>query len=403
MRFADLIENKNINSEDIEALKFISKKLLEKDWEWFKQNAINVKITDKYFILNYDQISSYSIGINKYNVLTRGTVFDRQGKLKSLPFKRFFNFGEKYAENIDFSNSEILQKLDGTLLAIFFDDNNKIVFHTRRLISSNKDDEDMQIKGFTSDGEFSIIKLAKKYIDKLNINNIYRDKVFIFELITSKNAVVTKYVENQFGLYLIGCRDINTLSEYSEDELDDLAKKINAKRPIRYSLDDKNYDAIKYMLNIGKEYSDDFEGFVVREINSDRRVKVKKDSYLLYHKIIGKISPRTLAKPFLEAEIEEYRATFGENNYVLIDNIVQILEKNYLNLKRRILETYKKYATIESQKDFAITINKNVHRDIVSIMFSIHNGQIDINDFDRSFRQYLLKISESKLIQLLDI
>lgn len=106
MRFADLIENKNINSEDIEALKFISKKLLEKDWEWFKQNAINVKITDKYFILNYDQISSYSIGINKYNVLTRGTVFDRQGKLKSLPFKRFFNFGEKYAENIDFSNSE---------------------------------------------------------------------------------------------------------------------------------------------------------------------------------------------------------------------------------------------------------------------------------------------------------
>lgn len=388
MRFADLIENKNINSEDIEALKFISKKLLEKDWEWFKQNAINVKITDKYFILNYDQISSYSIGINKYNVLTRGTVFDRQGKLKSLPFKRFFNFGEKYAENIDFSNSEILQKLDGTLLAIFFDDNNKIVFHTRRLISSNKDDEDMQIKGFTSDGEFSIIKLAKKYIDKLNINNIYRDKVFIFELITSKNAVVTKYVENQFGLYLIGCRDINTLSEYSEDELDDLAKKINAKRPIRYSLDDKNYDAIKYMLNIGKEYSDDFEGFVVREINSDRRVKVKKDSYLLYHKIIGKISPRTLAKPFLEAEIEEYRATFGENNYVLIDNIVQILEKNYLNLKRRILETYKKYATIESQKDFAITINKNVHRDIVSIMFSIHNGQIDINDFDRSFRQY---------------
>jgi hypothetical protein len=388
MRFADLIENKNINSEDIEALKFISKKLLEKDWEWFKQNAINVKITDKYFILNYDQISSYSIGINKYNVLTRGTVFDRQGKLKSLPFKRFFNFGEKYAENIDFSNSEILQKLDGTLLAIFFDDNNKIVFHTRRLISSNKDDEDMQIKGFTSDCEFSIIKLAKKYIDKLNINNIYRDKVFIFELITSKNAVVTKYVENQFGLYLIGCRDINTLSEYSEDELDDLAKKINAKRPIRYSLDDKNYDAIKYMLNIGKEYSDDFEGFVVREINSDRRVKVKKDSYLLYHKIIGKISPRTLAKPFLEAEIEEYRATFGENNYVLIDNIVQILEKNYLNLKRRILETYKKYATIESQKDFAITINKNVHRDIVSIMFSIHNGQIDINDFDRSFRQY---------------
>jgi hypothetical protein len=100
-------------------LSYVINKLKSNDNQWFEDNGIVVKEKGDYWVLNYHQFAPK----NEYNVLTRGLVIDKSGAIASCPFFRFFNYGEPTAAEVNFSASEILEKLDGC-----FDCNTTISF-----------------------------------------------------------------------------------------------------------------------------------------------------------------------------------------------------------------------------------------------------------------------------------
>jgi len=38
----------------------------------------------------------------------------------AYPFNKFFNFGEEYADNIDWESAHVLEKVDGSLIKVYF-------------------------------------------------------------------------------------------------------------------------------------------------------------------------------------------------------------------------------------------------------------------------------------------
>lgn len=403
-------DNNSLSNKDKELLSFIGKKLVQNDEQWFKDNAINVKDTGKYFVLNYDQIAAYVIGVNEYNRLTRGTVFDKKGNIVSLPFKRFFNYGEEQADRLDFSKAQIVEKLDGSLLSVFFDENNKPVYNTRKMISSSEKDMAVTSKSFTSDEEVSLMKEFGKYVKQVNFQDAKdvlgtNNVVFIFEAITSKNKVVTSYTADALGLYLIGCRIMDTLEELSEEELDEIAKYLNVKRPKIYSFTG-NYKEIKKMLDEMDQFSEDFEGFVVRQAN--KRVKIKKDSYLKLHKTIGNVSYKSILPIVLTGETEELRAYQNSPDATrIIDDIEDKLDKLTLD----VIDEWNKlkdYVNIpgagsKSAKKQFVQAAKEGDPRMFDFMMAIYDGKIDIKNIDVEVRKRLEGKSIDKVLRLLRI
>lgn len=402
--------NNSLSQKDKELLSFIGKKLVQNDEQWFKDNAINVKDTGKYFVLNYDQIAAYVIGVNEYNKLTRGTVFDKSGNVVSLPFKRFFNYGEEQADRLDFSKSQIIEKLDGSLLSVFFDENNNPVYNTRKMISSSEKDMSLTSKALLGDDEVNLMQEFGKYVKDVNFERAKKalgtnNVVFIFEAITSKNKVVTSYAKDALGLYLIGCRIMDTLEELTEEELDSVATLLNVKRPKIYSFTG-NYKEIKKMLDDMDQFSEDFEGFVVRQ--ADKRVKIKKDSYLKLHKTIGNISYKSILPIVLSGETEELRAYQNSPDAIkIIDDIEDKLDKLTLSIidEWKRLEEYTNIpgAGSKSAKKQFVQAAKEGDPRYFDFMMAIYDGKIDINNMDVEVRRRLEGKSIDKVLKLLRI
>jgi hypothetical protein len=400
-------ESNSISKSDRELLDFMGEKLRQGDFEFFEKNSIDVKNTPKYYVLNYNQIGAYISGINEYNRLTRGTIFDKNGKLVSLPFKRFFNQGEEHADVLNYNKAKVIEKLDGSLVSVFFDSNGNPVFNTRKMISSNEDDMKIMAKSFTDAGEYNLMEEFLSWVKQVNYKAFRtNDIVYIFEAITTKNKIVTKYKDDQYGLYLIGCRDMKTLEEFSEDELNDIAKKLGVKRPRIFSFKG-NYKELKALLDLGEKFADDFEGFVVREGN--KRVKVKKDTYLKLHKAIGSVSLKNLLPIVLDGEVDELKAY---EDSAEAKAIIQTIEDAIDTLILNIIKNWDKVKHMKDivgsgkdslKKQFAQEVNDVIPKKYSGFMFSLYDGKLSANNLEIQIREKLNKMSVESAIKLLEL
>jgi len=124
----------------------------------------------------------------------RGLVVDDEGKVLNYPFERFFNDFEKEKTEIDWSTAEAQEKLDGSLVNIFWT-NNKWQVTTRGSFYDGKEENfDTWFK-----------KLFNKF-DKLDKKYCY-----FFELCCQSNRIITFYKEE--FITLLGARNLQTLEE----------------------------------------------------------------------------------------------------------------------------------------------------------------------------------------------
>lgn len=305
----------------------ICAKLLDNDEDWFHQNLIEWSDKGSYYILNYNQFGPP----NQHNILCRGLVIDKQGAIASLPFTRFFNLGQKEAAPVQIDNAEVIEKLDGTLVCVFWPKNVDVkypVYHTRRMISCHPADLEISIKSFATQHEAKFMREIGKLVGKIKFDPADRNFVFMFEAVMPMTKVVTDYPPEKHGLYLIGMRDMRDFRELDEDELDDYGGYLCVKRPKRWSTATSEEDVVKMM----EGYPDDFEGFVVRDKKSGFRVKVKKKSYLERHRLLSKLTYRHLIPLYFageRGEIEVYMPPAKE----LFDKI----EHAYENLVQSVV------------------------------------------------------------------
>ena len=139
----------------------IIERLVTDDSEWFAQQAIWVGDTGRFRILNYEPDAR-----SEFNRLVRGMVVDKPEDgwsgdhldlVKSFPFIRFFNHGEDDADDVDFGNSEMLEKLDGTMVGVFFPTGNPTEphWHTRRMVSLGPNDKEVGTVGHDCGGNLT--------------------------------------------------------------------------------------------------------------------------------------------------------------------------------------------------------------------------------------------------------
>lgn len=285
---------------------------------FFHQHCIDYGKKGDCWILNYKQGAIR----DDYNRLCRGLVVHQPtGKIHSFPFARFFNFGEKDAVLVDFSNAEIMEKMDGTMVGVSFPtrNQNEPLWQTRKMLSTH--DTGFEMKSFYGEN-FKLMTLIGEYVNRLVFQSVHTNRTWVFEFIHKHTQVITRYNQDQYGLYLIGCRDLDTHHEFSESELDQLAIDIEAKRPRRWDTV-SSHDAIMEMFS---QFPKDFEGFVARERETAKRVKIKSNDYVMVHHLLTKISYKKLLPLWIAGEQDEVVAYFPSAQDK-IDKIVSAFNK----------------------------------------------------------------------------
>jgi len=276
----------------------------------------------------------------------RGIIFRREDwKCVCHPFDKFGNFGEAYCPEIKWENASVQEKIDGSLIKIWYD-NNQWHISTNGTIDAAKAELGVKYKTFKDLVLNSIPVSFDKFTEKMNKNICY-----LFELVSPFNRIVIEYKENK--LYFLGEREMTTGQEIlpenstwykSIDFKIDIPKRFNL-----HSLDEVRDAAKKLPWNE--------EGYVVCDENFNR-VKIKSPSYVAAHygRNNGRITYERLLKVVLMGEKEEFLiyAKDFQDQFNIVENSynssIQMIKDTIARLKPETFSDQKSYAEAVMQE-----------------------------------------------------
>lgn len=318
----------------LETIEYINKFGLDSLNEKLSINIKRHKTFNNLVLLKYSQINSPT----SHPVVRecRGLILDESDnwKVVSYPYKRFSNYGESWADTIDWNSSRIYEKLDGSLMTLYYYGNKWNV------ASSGSPDASGDVFGF----DFTFADLFWKTWNKLGYSLPNEKHVcYMFELMSPFNRVVVKHEEDK--LILHGARNLNTLKE-----LNPIVESHLNKWQCVQTYDFKDVDDA--LLNCNSLNPLDHEGFVVCDTNYNR-VKIKSAQYVALSHLKESVasSPRQLLEIIRTNEGSEFLQYFEH------------LTTQYYNLKSKydfmvgmIDGFYDAVKDIEDRKLFAIKV-----------------------------------------------
>lgn len=191
----------------------------------------------------------------------------------AYPFDRFFNHDEFCAHEIDWATAAYEQKLDGTLLIVYWDDADS----RWRCGTRNMCEAQLGPLGYVAFAEqaddAARVFGAESLNDLMTRSGVSRDNTYMFELTGPMNRVVCHY--DAVSLHLLGVRSLMTLFEIDPVPHADL---LGVPVPERWK-----FSNLSDMLEVLREWHPrEYEGVVVRDA-CFRRVKVKSPKYLAAH------------------------------------------------------------------------------------------------------------------------
>lgn len=344
------------------------------DFNLTEKHKANISVTEKngFYVYNYNN----SVLVPRDDTiikLCRGLVLDSNGFLMNLPFKRFFNYHEKECDKINISNSFILEKYDGSLCCIWWNQKEEEWEITTRGSFYDETTEGVNFKK-----EF--LKLFTQF-DKLDKTRCYQ-----FELCTSKNRIVTRYFEE--FVVLIGARSLTTLKELNQDELDKVAKELGVRRPKKFNA--INIEECRKLFN---GMNDDEEGLVIVDMNSNR-FKLKQESYLKMSKIINLKDQDLLDYVLGKVELDT-----DFNNLNEVKERAEEMKELYKNTMNYIKCIYKNLSQYTDKKEFAIHALKYKFSGVLFSMFNHKKFDMTYKkliEFDKDITQGLYDNLKSK-------
>lgn len=257
---------------------------------FIKEHPLNWQtlITEKNIIIKFDgnyAIFNYGINPNFMDPIVqeaRGIILHIPSEdVTTFPptvscwaFRKFGLWDCYYADKIDWDSAVVLDKIDGSIIKLWFD----LEIHEWRISTDGiiNAEEAKTPDNLSTFKELTEIAMKKQHLqtDNLNIKNTY-----IFELVSYHNQNVVQYNTNAM-IYHIGTRNNYTGEELEED--------IGIQKPVKFVF--KNLDECIFQLNqwdkqctrTGKITK---EGFVVVDKNYNR-IKIKTESYLFLHQLI---------------------------------------------------------------------------------------------------------------------
>lgn len=245
------------------------------DWETIlnKEYFIKVKKDATYAIFNYSPRCDFFSPLVQE---ARGIIIDTEAlDVVCWPFRKFGNHVESYADRIDWSTARVLEKVDGSIIKLWYDKKSfKWQFSTNGTIRAEKAHVDDCV-GLCFD---TVIKRADNY-GCIQFDNLNKDYTYIFELVSPETQVIIKYPST--SLFHLGTRN-----NLNGEELD---VDIGIKKPASYPITSLE-ECIKAALILNKQNETEdipseisAEGFVVVD-GCWNRVKVKSPDYIMKHR-----------------------------------------------------------------------------------------------------------------------
>jgi hypothetical protein len=330
------------------------------------------------FSLNYDQLAikggdklaeqCRGMVVRPVSVATSGVSFDWE-KLRSSPvgecvilcrpMDRFYNDGDFYAAKVDYDSAVIYEKLDGTMMAAYWDPL-KNAWHTSTRSIPEADLpirlgdlvlEDTTFRGLFDEAlEEMINRECAPYIPNVDSwwSQLDKQHTYVFELTSPLNRVVVQYDDPR--ITLIATRDNVTGCEIVINEQNYMWYE-----PRTWKLNDAK--AIKALADSFSPA--ELEGFVVCDARFNR-VKIKNASYVLaHHTKDGIISSKR------NALVAAFKGTLDDIMPMVDPDTRNAMEEMLLKVGKFIKESEAKYEDWASQcepgdnKTFASFVNAN--------------------------------------------
>ncbi len=225
----------------------------------------------------------------------RGIIIDSNLNPVCIPFFKFFNYGEPYADEIDWESAVVEEKIDGMLIKVWnysgtWMVSTKDTILAEKVTISANNDNDSAFKSYSG-----LFLAALKEI-KFDITSLNPQYTYVFELVSPYTRLVVPY--ESIDVYHIGTRDNISGQELEID--------IEIKKPKTYKCN--NITDLTEMAS-KLPYSD--EGYVVKDKNY-KRIKVKSPSYIAVKHYVGRMKEENMIDIIRKDEATELFAYFPE-------------------------------------------------------------------------------------------
>ena len=341
--------------------------------------GITVKERDNLLILDYDQITSPKT--HPVVMECRGLILEKDTyKVVFRCMERFFNYTEAGTDKLDYSNAEYYDKVDGSLIKIFYYNSKWYIATRGTIIADNTTAFGITFEGLVlkalhvnSNAEFQSIAIP-----------ILNPKIsYNFEVTSVENRVVTKY--DGYTLTYLNARNTET-GDYVDERETALALGAQLQQPVLSNVSIET--VFDYVDNIP-----DLKEGVVAYINGIPTCKFKNKLYVdIHHTTCGLVnehglSTKRVVKLVLENEYAEYLAYFPEKEFLFTP---------YIKTKADVLESLEKYwnqySNHETIKEFAIAVKGLT---LGSMLITKYRNQ------NKSFEQIFSEINQATQIKLL--
>lgn len=259
------------------------------------------------------------------------------------PFRKFGRYDEPYADTIDWSTARVQEKIDGSIIKLWF---NELTGEWQFSSNSMFRAEDAMIDQTTGRNLMDLIQKTPEYngFDAergsfFHEKELDKNTTYILELTSPENRVVVPY--NNYHLRHTGTRDNTTGEEYRGY--------IGLSVPIEYDIQTIQ-DCLSFVERMnenaetGKIGAVTSEGFVVVDGNWNR-IKVKTPEYMIMHHLVDitKESKKQLVKLLLNdnLDITGLCECFPGLAHILYYHAYQVSELKYkatamINITRRL-------------------------------------------------------------------
>lgn len=340
---------------------------------------------DNLVLFKYSQIDS-PMG-NKVVQQCRGIILDEANNwnVVSYPYNKFFNREEGHAADIDWESARVYEKLDGSLMTLYYYPHVLSQRQGWNVATSGMPDAD----GLAHNAGVTFADLFWKVWDELGYK-LPRDTnvCYMFELMTPFNRIVVRHKENRIALH--GAR---RLSDFKE--LNPIVEGHHHDWEVAKTFPMDSWDSISNALE--ELDPTEGEGFVVVDANYNR-VKVKSAAYVLWSRAKDTLSTRDILEKIRANENDEFLPKFL-HEYPEYFGIYNEIKSKYEKLLGEIEGYYDAISHIDERKDFAFMATKKWYS---GALFGVKFGKIS------SVKEYLagvnIKLLESQLnIQWVDL
>lgn len=354
--------------------------------------AISAKQHPKYpqlWMMKYNQIASDMS--DPLVQQCRGIILDEADdwRVISRPFDKFFNYGEGRAAKIDWASARVQEKLDGSLISVYWYDG------AWQVASSGTPDASGPVKGYTGTFKDLFLEVVTKngYILPSTLGG-GRDYTYMFELMTMYNRIVVRHPEPKFAL--IGVRDRVSGREFPL--LD------NAYQPLWFDGLHKPYPTVREFVFKSIDEIEaampgidalNQEGFVVVD-GEFNRVKIKLPAYVALHQMADRCSPKAFLEVVRNGEIDEVL-----NAYPEWTEQIQAIKKDYDALIASLVKVYDANKATTRQKEFAMSIK--VQTRCTAALFSLRQEHAKDPSIDpvAFFKKFIAEMMIKSLMSLL--